>query len=236
MRQASTGKQWLPIMSGTRDSAEAMLRSTIALVESGGVVEGANHASRILAAAAVVARYLPVTQHPLGFLHLDLSELSEQRAARLHLWDAEFVARADPLGRLHDHTWELRSTVLAGELRDHVLAPVQDLRGEFVAHVVHYDPMGNRIEARPGRWRLDEVTVRHLHVGQSYHLPPRMVHRTEVSILPTATLVLPIERGGPGPVVFSPHNLTDVRAATRMPIDPAAAASALLRAAMWRAP
>jgi hypothetical protein len=229
--QTSTGKQLQPNMSSTKSSAEDLLRSTIALLESGGAVESATDAARILDAAAEAAAHFPVTQHPLGFLHLDLSGLSERGAARLHLWTEEFMAKADPLGRLHDHTWELRSTVLVGELTDHVLTPVPDGRGEYLAHVVHYDATGNRVGVRPGRWRLDEVDVRCVRAGQSYRLAPRLVHRTEISVLPTATLVLPIERGGPGPIVFAPQELADVRAAPRTPIDPRAATSALRLAA-----
>ncbi len=237
MRQTSIGEQLQPIMSSIESSSEDLLRSTIALLETGGLVESAAHAANFLEAAADAAAHLPVTQHPLGFLHLDLSGLSERGAARLHLWAAEFIAMADPLGRLHDHTWELRSTVLAGELTDHVLTPAPDANGEYLAHVVQYGPAGNRVRVRPGRWRLDAVDVRHVRAGQHYRLAPRLVHRTEVSVVPTATLVLPIEHGGPGPTVFAPRELGDVRAAPRTPIEPRVAASALrvaARCVAWR--
>lgn len=231
MPRTSTGEYSLTNMFSTSSSAEDHLRSMIALLDSGGALKSATDAARILHAAAEAAAHLPVTQHPLGFLHLDLSALSARGAARLHLWTEEFMARADPLGRLHDHTWELRSTVLVGELTDHVLTPVGDSRGEYLAHVVHYGATGNRIEVRPGRWRLEEVDARVVRAGQSYHLGSRRVHRTEISVLPTATLVLPIEHGGPGPSVFAPQKLADVRAAPRTPIDPEFAASVLHLAA-----
>lgn len=215
-------------MSGIESSVEELLRSTIALVESGGAVESS---ARVLEAAALSATNLPVTQHPLGFLHLDLSGFSENGRARLHLWTEEFMSKADPLGRLHDHTWELRSTVLVGELTDHVLDPAPDPDGKYLAHVIRYDESGNSIEMRPGRWRLDEVEARRVLAGQNYQLPPRLVHRTEISSFPTATLVIPTEHGGPGPVVFAPHQITDARAAPRMPIEPRLAATALQLAA-----
>lgn len=216
-------------------SPEEVLRSTIAHLESGAAIGLTASARHILEAAADMAALLPVTQHPLGFLHLDLSELSERGAARLHLWTKEFMAKADTLGRLHDHTWELRSTVLVGQLTDHVLRPVQDPSGEYLAHKVHYEATGNRVELRPGRWRLEEVDERTVPAGQSYQLAPRLVHRTEVSVLPTATLVRPFERGGQGPTVFAPRELSDVRAATRMQIDSRIASAALRRSAGYAA-
>lgn len=162
---------------------------------------------------------------------MDLSSLAPSGTARLHLWTDHFMARADPLGRLHDHTWELRSAVLVGELTDHVLTPVRDREGEYLAHVVHYGKASNRIESLDGRWRLDELRTRAVRQGQSYDLAPRQVHRTEVSQLPTATLVVPIEHGGPGPKVFAPHHLLDTEVARRSPIDARVAETALRSAA-----
>lgn len=217
-------------MSETELSAQDVLRVAIDLVDLGAALDP-GFARDVLNAAAELSSGLPVTQHPLGFMHLDLSGLAAGGAARLHLWTEEFLARADPLGRLHDHTWELRSTVLVGELTDHVLDPVQDVAGEYTAHRVHYDKHGNQVESLPSRWRLDEFRVRSVRQGESYNLAPRLVHRTEVSVLPTATLVVPVEHGGQGPKVFAPHQLTGMGAAPREPIDAGAASSALRSAA-----
>ncbi|MFB6722874.1 hypothetical protein ACFCV3_22035 [Kribbella sp. NPDC056345] len=218
-------------MSATESTAESILRSAIDVVESGGAVDDPVFATAVLNAAADVSRRLPVTQHPLGFLHLDLSNLVDRRTARLHLWTEDFLAMADPLGRLHDHTWELRSAVLVGELTDHVLVPVQDAAGDYLAHVVHYEDLRNRIESSPERWSLDELQERTVRQGQSYNLAPRLVHRTEVFVLPTATLVVPVERGGPGPTVFAPRQLRCIEAASRVPIDARVAEVALRSAA-----
>lgn len=188
----------------------------------------ATSAAQVLRSVAGICAELAATQHPLGFLHVDLSPLVPCGSARLHLWNEEFVGQADPLGRLHDHTWELRSAVLAGSLVDHVLEPSSDPRGPLVAYAVRYGNHANQLERLAGHWRLEEVEARSVGVGSIYSLAAGLVHRTEVSELPTVTLVVPIERGGPGPRVFASSALKDVGAAPRRPVSAQAVRAALL--------
>lgn len=170
---------------------------------------------------------IPARQHPLGFLHLDLSDVSGRAGARLHVWDASFMTRADPLGRLHDHQWELRSAVLLGHLIDRALDPVADTEGDYTAHRVNYVETGNRLEPVAGRWSLHEREARELQRGDFYSLASRVVHATEIVTIPTATLVTAIDQGGPGPLVFTPRAHADFSAARRPSVPTGDVASAL---------
>jgi hypothetical protein len=171
-------------------------------------------------------------QHPLGFLHIDLSGAADVPGLRLHVWTDEFTRRADPLGRLHDHTWELRSAVLVGRLVDHVLEARPDVNGRWHAHRVSYASGGNSLEPVLGNWTLHETAARDVSAGQSYGLPPRRVHRTEVLAEPTATLVHAVSDGGPGlgPIVYAPPGLVAADAAPRPQVRPRAAGAAIEQA------
>ena len=144
-------------------------------------------------------------QHPLGFLVLDLSQLTGIVGARLHIWKHPFVERADPLGRLHDHSWTLHSNVLAGALVDEVLAVQESEHGEYVGHqVVYGEPVNKLRPLDQKQFSLDVVQRREVLAGSTYTLAPQLVHRTNIRRLPTATLVVAVPGAGPGPIVYSP--------------------------------
>ena len=76
-------------------------------------------ADAVRAVLASVDRVI-ASEHPLGFLHLELTPLvglSAGERLRMHLWDASCEPH-DELGLLHDHVWSLESSVLVGELSD----------------------------------------------------------------------------------------------------------------------
>ena len=174
---------------------------------------------------------IQATKHPLGFAHLELTTvLGTPFRTRLHVWTQETMQWADVLGNLHDHTWELRSAVLTGELTDSFLEPREVPGGEYGAYQIQYGDAGNTTVRLPGRWSLDEAGVRTVLRGETYTLPPRIVHRTSVDCFPTATLVVAKEFGGDGPLVFLPGDARDIPAGQRVGLDTSWSSSALERA------
>lgn len=167
-------------------------------------------------------------QHPLGFIHIDLNQLMPSTyTIRLHVWDSQSVTHTDAQGRLHDHTWELRSAVLVGALIDVQLTASRQEDGDFVASRVIYGSAGNSLQSLDGHWALNEGPRRAIAAGSHYTLPPHVVHRTDVLNLPTATLVVAVEHGGPGPVVYSPREAPSAVASSRISVDTSRIVAAL---------
>lgn len=164
---------------------------------------------------------VPCTKHPLGFAHIELTSIvGGTFRTRLHLWTQETGAWADDLGSLHDHTWELSSAVLVGGLTDTYLVPRQDPSGPYGAYQIQYGKDRNTSVRLEGMWSLDELEQRTVRQGDIYKLPPRAVHRTAVDHLPTATLVIAKELGGPGPKVFLPGAVEEIPPGDRAELDP----------------
>lgn len=174
----------------------------------------------VLAEVAHALPQIQATKHPLGFAHLELTAaLGTSFRTRLHLWTQETIQWADTLGGLHDHTWELKSAVLTGELTDTYLEPQQTTDGHYSAYQIQYADAGNTTQRLQGRWSLREKGKRTVLPGETYRLPPRIVHTTTVDCFPTVTLVVAKEFGGDGPLVFLPGDAGELPAGQRVALD-----------------
>jgi hypothetical protein len=173
-----------------------------------------------------------VTAHPLGFMHFELTSIADALAferVRLHVWPATAM-RVDPLGTVHDHTWELASAVLVGELRDHNYNAQQDDRGAYDGFRVCYG--ASNVFETAGRYCLKQIGERLVRAGEIYRVQPRIIHTTEIVSRPTATLVVATERPAiepKGPLILNPVGGSAQGSPTRDTID-IASARANLRA------
>jgi hypothetical protein len=162
------------------------------------------------------------TRHPLGFIHVDVTEWSaEQRddvRCRLHLWPSEGF-QSDQLGSCHDHAWTLKSVVLVGTLTDVTYKPQRNRDGTFSGVRVTY---GVENQFTPeGRFELSEARRRPLTAGDVYELAARTVHATELLAGPAATLLLTVDDDdGKGPLVFTRFHKGAVGTAVRVRVPP----------------
>jgi hypothetical protein len=154
---------------------------------------------------------LNATQHPLGFLHLDLTPLAGPVASevRLHVWTQDSVTHADELGMKHDHVWELKSVVLVGCLTDVTMTAVPDPNGEYGMAAVEYGVQADRARSDGGRFSVQTAATRRVRGGHWYSVPAGVLHETEVEEFPTATLVLARPQESRGPRVLTRLDLSD---------------------------
>jgi hypothetical protein len=150
---------------------------------------------------------LTADQHPLGFLHIELTPLIEtvsDERVRLHVWQ-HAGQRGDNLGNIHDHTWELSSMVLLGALKDYSYSPQEDSNGRYTGIRVTY---GDRNSFEPcGSYSLLQINERIVKRGVVYQIPARTVHQTEIIRVPTLTIVRALEnaKDRDGPLVLIPR-------------------------------
>lgn len=149
---------------------------------------------------------IPVTRHPLGFVHYDLSgvaNLPSKGFARLHIWD-QTIAPTDPAGNIHDHTWHLTSAILVGALRDRTFTPRPNPKGSLSAVRVRYGKTNDFLPA--GRYDLVGLTDRVFTKGEIYRIPSRVVHESEPLEQPTVTFVVGVPDASAavsGPLILS---------------------------------
>jgi hypothetical protein len=130
--------------------------------------------------------------HPLGFLYLPLLRMSDA-TLRLHIWTDDQEHR--PLGEnhispMHDHTWDMTSYIICGELRNVIVSVVDD--ADAPTHRVfeiHGDGAVDDIRATGTVVRVVGESEDKVSVGQTYRMGSDLIHRTEPGPGVVATLV-----------------------------------------------
>lgn len=151
---------------------------------------------------------VPITLHPLGFVHFDLTNLvdfDDDSFARFHIWDPS-LAPPDEGGSIHDHTWELNSLVLKGNLRNRNYRPLPDKNGQFVATRVIYGHRNSFIPA--GNYSLELVSDQTLREMDTYSIPSRLVHESTLLSSVAVTFVVGTPDGMAktrGPLLLNSH-------------------------------
>lgn len=171
--------------------------------------------------------------HPLGFIHGELSPcvpLNSGERFRLHIWLSD-AGSLDQLGDLHEHTWDLTSLVLAGEILDRNYEAIPTPRGAFSGSRIVYGPQNTATLL--GRYDLRLRDERRVGAGSVYSIPSRTIHLNQIGQIPTVTLVRSVEDGrGDGPLVLTPQSVGQgVATGVRTEID-ASDVLARLRAAI----
>jgi len=188
--------------------------SRISAAHDGALVEV--NVEAIVSTVRDAAADIPATRHPLGFVHFELTDLVSlaERRVRLHVWTPETSRFKDELGSHHAHTWTLASCVLRGGVRDTQYRPILDSLGEFFVSEIDYISE----EARPlsDRVRLEVVRAIDVAPGRVYYVPDGVPHQTEITSLPTATLLVAREMGRTATPVYSRTELTQPRPAGRI--------------------
>lgn len=172
----------------------------------------------VLKAIEAEADRVITRRHPLGFTHAELTPCVAAPSGerfRFHFWLDDTGTR-DDLGDLHEHTWDLTSLVLAGDLLDTTLRAQAAATGSFRGSRIIYGDQNSSESV--GRFNLESVQNRQVATGFAYTIPSRTVHLSRVGTLPTVTLVRSIEDNlGEGPLVFSRLSAKTVSATSARP-------------------
>jgi hypothetical protein len=135
---------------------------------------------------------LPVSWHPLGFLHLKLA--SEQR---LHIWPEDGGHPQKPLFPIHDHIFNLESTVLTGCVTNTVYSVVKSCDAPFQLWEVRYQEKLSVLSPTGCRVGVSPADVKTICAGQTYRVPVGQFHSTNASQgTLTATFALTTGRSG----------------------------------------
>lgn len=130
--------------------------------------------------------------HPLGFLYLPLLRMSDA-TLRLHIWHNDPEPRPlgdDEISPMHDHTWDMTSYVICGELRNVVVTVENDrLAPTHRVFEIHGNGAVDDIRATDTVVRIVDECEDKVSVGQTYRMGSDLIHRTEPGAGVVATLV-----------------------------------------------
>jgi hypothetical protein len=174
--------------------------------------------------------FMPITDHPLGFLHFELSDLAQLSGGirlRLHVWE-EGSHGPDELGLYHDHTWALRSLVLEGGLQDSVYSVDYNPLGSTEEVMIQYGSDVHRT-TKNRRVDLQLLASRQFHAGARYTVDAGQVHATTTLLRPTVTLVLTSPTLSKTARVFAPPGGFVGGPSTRPSVSPNEASARLAR-------
>ena len=113
--------------------------------------------------------------HVLGFVEVVLLSTARE-TLRLHLW--RNVPASEPIWRVHDHSYDLRSLVVAGRLQDQRYRVVPDSGGKSQLYRVSYGPKGSKRIKLEQRVRCIEMDRLERGTDQTYRIPVGTFHST----------------------------------------------------------
>jgi hypothetical protein len=155
----------------------------------------------------LVARAMPTLtwrHHGIGVLQAYLTEQDQE--VRVHLWHPDFLARDAP--RIHDHRFEMRSSVLLGELEHTEFVLREDPRGVWQRWSLTHARAGitDPPVLEPGYFAAD-ITMGCIKEGEVYGFPMRRFHTTRVDDL-CVTLVTKVEQCDLRSMLLAPRGTT----------------------------
>lgn len=169
--------------------------------------------------ALVVDRFssLQWRHHGIGVLQAYIFENVEPEI-RLHVWDPRLVrAGIHDSGSIHDHRFDLESTVLVGQVFERTFCTYVDGGGEWSIHHVENarsagEARGFDGECRPiSATRYGASVRRHTHeAGSTYTLPRGVFHETRIDALTVTVCVMHKKEGSARLLV--PHGREPVHA------------------------
>jgi len=131
-------------------------------------------------------------RHPLGFLCLPV-ERWDGGGVCVHVWSPRQAQARPTTSEIHAHSWELTSTVILGELRNHVLS-VADENPTHRIFEVHSHADVDEMRATP-RLVSSRISATELnHAGDTYTVPAGQFHLT--SAVEATTIALGTSRPG----------------------------------------
>jgi hypothetical protein len=134
--------------------------------------------------AAIAARSY---RHVLGFDKFVLMHFGELGQLRMHVWHP---GRLRPRDHVHNHRFAFSSSVVLGELRNHIYVVSADgQRVRQFREVSRPDEAAWRFEG-VGPARVERQFTADLTRGSSYSMSADLLHRTEVTTHSAVTLVL----------------------------------------------
>lgn len=154
----------------------------------------------------LVARFIEEEPrvHPNGFIQLNLDERHDRR---LHVWHPSIPSQG--INSVHDHVFDMRSRVVAGEMVNRTYLITKDWREEFNTHVVW------NVEYAPGSFEatlrateetcfleLDRREV--IKAGETYWLPAGVPHVADNSEF-CATVMTREKKHKKTSYVYLPH-------------------------------
>jgi hypothetical protein len=173
--------------------------------------------------------------HPLGFVYLPLLRMPDA-TLRLHIWhddgDATRLGEGE-ISAMHDHTWNMTSYVICGELRNVIVDVVEDAAAP-THRMFEIHGRGEVDEIRPTQTVVRVVGTHEdkVSAGQTYQMGSDLIHCTHPGSGVVATLVAARRTSKRVERALGPVGLPGYRSTRQVcpPARVAAAAAAVLEA------
>jgi hypothetical protein len=154
--------------------------------------------------------------HPLGFRVIRTADGSH--TLRLHIWH-QALAGQQPGFEVHDHSFDLESCVLDGQLESELYAAEPSEAGKHAIYRVIYAAGRSILERTQTRVRLRVTSAETVGPGQRYYIAAGQLHSTRCRVFETAmSLVLTVETGHV-PITIGPWAGVQRLEAGRTPVD-----------------
>jgi hypothetical protein len=188
------------------------------------VTQALEEGSISLQALLLLRRQLkaPFRLHPLGFIACTLLSDGPQKV-RLHYWPVAGGSQQSPDCQIHNHLFNFRSWVLAGEVQNIEYSVSNSDAGREMAEYRTEYLHDQSILSKTGRTlRLTETRRTAYPAGSTYSLAAGVLHETvRLGLEPAVTILVADEVSTAPPLVFGPRDGENRYAYRRAVVDEA---------------
>jgi len=138
-----------------------------------------------------IARIEEFQLHPLGFYYLR-ADAENGVGSRFHVWPAKEVGI--PENQCHQHTFDIRSTILTGQMRSEVFNFEPTMQGEEKEFAVEYTGGKSLLRATGRMGNLKRFCEFDSKAGDSYFLHAGVIHRVSIMARPCVTTLETVDR------------------------------------------
>ena len=150
---------------------------------------------------------LPVFLHPLGFLHLELTEVCPRSPdydrVRVHYFIREYEKRSTSPSLAHSHTWFLKSCPVLGHLVNHRFEFRSEPDGELELATLHYHEDGSESFGEPIVGKINPIDSTPIDETTVYCHTAGDLHRTQVASEIAVTILATLSTTTDAQVVLS---------------------------------
>lgn len=128
--------------------------------------------------------------HPLGFIHVKLSQGELKDTFRMHLWSSDHRDRDEQADKIHDHLFNVRSRVVFGSVRSARYRFIPKADGNYREVRVVYCPQDSSLRETNLYGDIEEIGVDVLQAPADYFVPMFELHDTSLFDSKTALTVV----------------------------------------------
>ena len=158
-------------------------------------------------------------KHPLGFMFLNLGNISNHVEFRLHVWDSKFVPQDNEL-QIHNHSFDFESFVIKGKIKNTIYIIKEDIHSNGFLYEVKFVENKSILDIKGDKFCIEINSEKLIEEGCFYDLNKDDFHKSEnMSDFSITILKMMKPQVFISPLIFSSKKIIELRAFSRSKLN-----------------